>query len=173
MKTVPSLTHERLLDVLFYDTLLGKFYWRISKSNRVSGSIAGGLGSGGYVAIRIDGAQYLAHRLAWFYIHAEWPDRIDHINGSRSDNRLANLREASPQENACNARKASAPMSSGYKGVCWDRKNNKWIVHIKRNGKNLHLGRFSDERVAAEAYDRAAAQFHGAFARLNFPKAAA
>ena len=56
--------------------------------------MAGSVHSTGYVRIGVDGGKYTAHCLAWLYTHGVWPsDQIDHINGNRSDNRIANLRE--------------------------------------------------------------------------------
>ena len=37
------------------------------------------------------------------------------------------------------------------------------------DGKNRSLGRFRDELAAAEAYDEAARELFGEYARLNFP----
>jgi hypothetical protein len=58
---------------------------------------------------------------------------------------------------------------SKYRGVCWDKRHNKWAVQITHDGKLLHLGYFEDEEEAARAYDRAARAQHGETAQLNFP----
>jgi hypothetical protein len=57
----------------------------------------------GYVYIMVRGRMYAAHRLAWLYVHGEFPkDEIDHINRIRGDNRICNLREATHKENCRN-----------------------------------------------------------------------
>ena len=43
----------------------------------------------------------------------------------------------------------------------------KWLVHIKVNGKVQHLGYFEYEKEAAEAYNAAATESFGEYAKLN------
>jgi hypothetical protein len=64
-----------------------------------------GSSRGGYTYIRIDRKRYAAHRLAWLYVYGTFPPRLlDHINGCPGDNRIGNLREATPHQNAGNTR---------------------------------------------------------------------
>lgn len=92
---------------------------------------------------------------------------IDHINGSGLDNRRANLRLATVAQNAWNSGKRNP--RSGYKGVWLAKDKGLWRAAIVCHGKREHLGYFRDKREAAKAYDRAAREYHGAFAVLNFP----
>ncbi len=94
---------------------------------------------------------------------------IDHVNGCGLDNRRANLRLATVAQNAWNANKRGG--RSGYKGVWLAKDKGLWRASIVCCGKRRHLGYFRDKRDAAKAYDRAARQYHGEFAVLNFPKA--
>ena len=89
-----KLTAERLRERLHYDAGTGVFTRRVGSGHARTGEMAGSVHSTGYVRISIDGGKYTAHCLAWLYVHGVWPpDQIDHINGNRSDNRIANLRE--------------------------------------------------------------------------------
>lgn len=96
-------------------------------------------------------------------------EQCDHINGDRIDNRRDNLRIATNRQNSQNRK----PMGkSAYMGVSWDK--NAWRAKILpagavKRGAQIHLGRFTDEAEAARAYDRAAREYHGEYARLNFP----
>lgn len=73
--------------------------------SRETGRPAKTVTSEGYVRVSFQGRQHRAHRLAWLYVHGEWPaGMIDHINRSSDDNRIANLREATPAENQRNRR---------------------------------------------------------------------
>jgi hypothetical protein len=94
---------------------------------------------------------------------------VDHRNGDNLDNRRTNLRLATPTENSCNRQKKKG-CSSQYKGVCFHRRRGKWASRIKIHGKSIFLGNFDREEDAARVYDEAAKQYHGAFARLNFPE---
>lgn len=93
---------------------------------------------------------------------------VDHVNGNGLDNRRANLRQANPQGNQRNRRKL-APTTSRFKGVHWSTHRNVWVAQIKVDRRGRHLGQFADEIAAARAYDAAALEHFGPFARLNFP----
>jgi len=95
--------------------------------------------------------------------------QVDHINGDKLDNRRANLRLCTSQQNTLNQPKRRMETSSQYKGVCRDKKTGRWRAMITVNGKQKSLGRFADEIDAAKAYDDAAIQHHGEFASINFP----
>lgn len=95
-------------------------------------------------------------------------EHVDHINGDPLDNRRTNLRLASPSENLRNRGKNSNN-KSGFKGVCCFKPTGRWCAKIEVCGKIHHLGYFTTAEEAALAYDRAARELHGEFARLNFP----
>lgn len=94
---------------------------------------------------------------------------VDHINGDSLDNRRYNLRLAS-QRQQCYNRKKIDNTSSRYKGVCYHIGKKKWQTNIKIYGQVKYLGTFTDEIEAAKAYDAAARELFGDFARLNFPE---
>ena len=91
---------------------------------------------------------------------------VDHIDGNRTHNHFENLRWASSSENSRNMKKHTDG-SSVYKGVCYCNKSKKWKSRIRVDGKEKHLGYFTDEREAAKAYDTAAIEHYGVFAKLN------
>lgn len=93
-------------------------------------------------------------------------ENVDHINGDSLDNRRANLRLATPTENARNARR-SAANTSGYKGVTRCRRNGKWEAQIRIDGRNKFLGYFDDLEQAHAAYCEAAIHHFGEFARFE------
>ena len=93
---------------------------------------------------------------------------VDHINGDTLDNRRTNLRVASRRGlNVANQRTQSRPKSSRFKGVAWDTQRGRWYAYIQVNQKTKSLGRHDDEVEAALAYNRAAVDLFGPFARLN------
>lgn len=167
MLTLQDITHTDLLHQLDYDPETGVFTRRTKVSNVTAGSVAGGLNGDGYVHIRIGSKKYKAHRLAWFYIYRNWPlTFVDHVNGVKSDNRIANLREATRAENQRN-RKTNYNSASGRKGVCFDERTAKWKAAIRVNRKPIHLGYFKTAEEAHAAYCKAAHRLHGEFARTS------
>ena len=148
----PELTAEYLRSVLDYNPDTGTFTWKVSTAHRVKvGDVAGSLDGHGYLRIMVQSRLYKAHRLAWLYMHSNWPKgQIDHINRNRSDNRISNLRDVSRKQNLQNSGKSSAN-TSGCTGVSWDKQKSKWRAHIMHNYKLIHLGYFSilEEAVAA------------------------
>lgn len=155
-----TLTYDRLREVLNYDATTGVFTWRTKTSRKVIvGREAGSLTRHGYVSIRIDGKAYYAHRLAWCYMHGDWPDaEIDHINGDKTENHISNLRQATRKQNMEN--RVQPIGASGYRGVCWLEANQKWRANIVHNRKNIYLGLFSTAEEASAAYREAASFFH-------------
>lgn len=108
--------------------------------------------------------QRLLHR----YILGLKPGEIgDHVNGNGLDNRRVNLRKVTAAENSRNSFVATREKgkSSQFKGVV--RHGNRWIAQIKADGRQRRLGYFDDEQKAARAYDAAAVQHFGEFAKTN------
>lgn len=125
--------------------------------------------SNGYKHGAIFGELHRAHRIIWMMVNGRDPKvHIDHINGDKADNRIANLREATTSENKFNIGLRSDNMS-GFKGVSWIRRRSNWQSEIAASGKRRNLGYFSTAEEAARAYDAAAKEMHGHFAWLNFP----
>ena len=91
---------------------------------------------------------------------------IDHIDGSGLNNQKHNLRYSTSQQNKMNQR-SQLNTSSKYKGVHWCKETNKWRARIKLKETNKNLGFFRSEKEAALAYNSAALQYFGEFARLN------
>ena len=150
--------------MLHYDPETGYFTWLVTRGAAKLGMKAGRIMANGYVRIEIFGKQYMAHRLAWFYTHKEWPKSdIDHGNRNRNDNRLCNLRIASRAQN--NGNKPIHPRNKiGLKGVCRSSKY-KFAARIKIKGKFDHLGTFDCPVAAHFAYQIAANKYFGEFAR--------
>lgn len=96
-------------------------------------------------------------------------EHCDHIDGNGLNNTRANLRLSVKHGNHKNASKKDKTTSSLYKGVHWYKAMNVWRAKIQCDNISHHLGNFENEIDAAKAYDKAAKQLHGKFAKLNFP----
>lgn len=90
----------------------------------------------------------------------------DHIDGNGLNNTRANLRSASSSQNAFN-RRIPSTNSSGFKGVSWHKRIRKWQAKIGCQGKVTYLGYFATAEEAARAYNAAARELFGEYARLN------
>lgn len=150
---------------LEYNPVDGVFTWKKARIGMLAGVSAGSINDQGYVTIKIGGTTIRGHRLAWWFVYGALPDGIlDHINGVRSDNRIANLRIVTASQNRMNA----APRcdnKSGIKGVHWVKREGEWAAQIHVDGKRKTLGYFVDIEDAKTAYLEESKKHHGEFAR--------
>lgn len=155
------LTQEKLKELLHYCPDTGVFTWRVAASKRVRvGEVAGSFNTLGYARIAVNGKLYGSHRLAWLYMHGEFPtDHIDHINRVPGDNRLCNLRAATQSENMQN-KSQYRNNKSGHIGVSWKKSAKKWMAWIDVNCKTIYLGYFTDISEAIAARKAAEPQYH-------------
>lgn len=147
-----TLTPDQIKNLLTYDADTGVFVWRprVTWINNRAGKTAGTIGKDGYVRVSIQRKSYLAHRLAWAYAYGKWPEHwLDHINRNRADNRLANLRVASPGTNAQNTPRYQNN-KSGCKGV-YAHSWGKWEAYITVNRKRMYLGVYESLEDAKHA----------------------
>lgn len=122
----------------------------------------------GYIRGRINKKQVWIHRIIVERVIGrplEKSENIDHINRNPLDNRRCNLRIATQSQNLGNRVIRSIDNKSGYKGVDFIERLNRWRATV--GGK--HIGLFGSPEEAAHAYDAMAIKRYGEFARLNFP----
>ncbi len=125
---------------LHYDKDTGNFRWRSTIKGRMKNSVAGAFDKDGYRVIFFRGKPFKAHRLAWFMHYGVLPNKsIDHINRIRDDNRISNLRLATPFEQGRN-RGSYTNNSSGHVGVTWSSSANKWLAQVCYNKKTHYAG---------------------------------
>jgi len=167
-----KLDAEYVRSILDYSPDTGVFRWKRREDRsaqwnaRYTGKEAGSVSGNGYVSIKINNRHYQSHRLAWLIIHGEWPPKdLDHIDGDPSNNRIANLRLATRQENTRNVglRKTN---STGVPGVYWNKNAGKFASHISDDAyKKIHLGLFPTLAEAAAARSAAEIKYFGDFRR--------
>ena len=155
-----GVTLERIREVMDYNPNTGIFIRKVKTGPRHNvGDRADNNVDNGYLRIGLDGHKLLAHRVAWLYVYGTWPKGfIDHINGKRSDNRIANLRAADHRINAENRLGPNSESKSGYLGVYKFRDH--WRSRIVARGKIYNLGQFATPQEAYAAYVTAKRLLH-------------
>jgi len=172
----------RLHEMFVCDPLTGTVSWKARPAacyrvetwnKRFAGQVAGRRNAKGYVQIvvTINGVRYYiqAHRLIWAMTFGEWVATefdVDHRNLIRDDNRIENLRVCLPSENSKN-RGLYKNNTSGFKGVSWVERYQKWGVQIQIDSHSRFKGYFDDPMEAAAAYDKAAHENFRDFAHSN------
>lgn len=140
----------------------GKLIWLVDRQLKVKGTEAGYMANSGYRLVRFNKSYFLVHRIIFCMHHGFTPEKVDHIDGDTSNNRIENLREASHSENICNA-KLRSTNTSGHKGVYWSKVHQKWITQIKKDGvADIKYFNNADDAVASIKAQRIA--LHGEFA---------
>lgn len=141
-----------MVQEIFIDYNRGRIYRLIKKYHTYK--IVGSKNTGGYLQLSLNGKMVLNHR----YIYEQFHDvklnseqHINHISHVRDDNRICNLEIMSKQENT-QYQQISKNNTSGFKGVCWCKRNKKWCARIYLNGKRIRLGYFDDILEAKNAW---------------------
>lgn len=175
-----------LHSIFSLDEKTGKLYWKTRDASMFSTSgqrsaegcaanwnarYAGkecftAVGNHGYKHGNVFGKGMLAHRVVFELENGFAPEYVDHIDGNKLNNAPSNLREATNGQNIANSRSRYGS-SSSYLGVCYHKQIGRWVAHITKDYKQVFLGSFRDEKDAAIAYNRAAKEIHGEFARIN------
>lgn len=154
-----GLTVERARSLLSYDPLTGILRWKVSRGRVRGGTEAGNL-KDGYIVIKVDGREYLAHRLAWLIETGTWPtSEIDHHDEVKSNNRRNNLRECvDGVSNQLNIKAPRSDNTSGIRGVSWHEAGQGWIAQINLTGKPKSLGIYASPLAAGDVYETARAE---------------
>lgn len=147
-----DLTADMVRELFHYDPETGIF------RRRDTGRVTGTKSSSGYLLITLSGFKFSAHRLAWLYVHGQWPQiEIDHINRIRDDNRLVNLRDVTRSVNMMNRAlpfgSATRGLTPGWRGGSVRKRSDrkKWEARYAVRGKYHHVGSFETREMAEAA----------------------
>jgi hypothetical protein len=161
------LTAEHLRRVLLYDPHTGLWKWREGGKGRPKEPDwwPGTLIAKGYLSIAIGRLGYYAHRLAFLYMTGAWPKhQADHVDGDRSNNRWANLREATGRQNKYNTG-VRRTNTTGFRGVFRHNQTGSFVARIKVGDKRVSLGSYASAEEASAVYEAAAREHFGEFYR--------
>ena len=158
-----SITQAELKELLDYDPDTGIFKWKVCRGGKQIGRVAGYMHNSGYRYTEIEYQHYALHRLAWLYVYGTYPDdtiEIDHINGVRDDNRIANLRLATRAQQMQN-KAVYSNSTTKLPGITFHRASGKYAARVNVNGKQIWLGLFTSVEEAWDARVKAKAKHHG------------
>lgn len=143
---------------------------RYSGKNKIqvkAGQMAGTRRIDGYWGLIVDYKHLRAHRIVWALCTGnDATHQIDHIDRDPGNNRIENLREATPGENQQNTSKKKNN-KSGYTGVSWHKEAKRWRAEITIKRVKRHLGCYDTPQEAADAYCRAKAELHTFHPKVN------
>ncbi len=160
----PELTPEYLQSILQYDKDTGALWWRHDgwgERPHKAGTRAERAGSNGYLRVSIQGRVMAAHRVAWAIATGFMPSgQMDHINGDKTDNRLANLRDVDATINSENKRVAYSNNRCGLLGASFDKSTGRYMARVYSAGKRHFIGLFDTPELAHLAYVDAKRKLH-------------
>jgi len=159
-----QITQQYLKEIFLYQD--GDLFWKVDRRKVKVGQKAGRRKSNGYCEIRLDGKLQGTHRLIFLLFHGFLPQIIDHIDGNPSNNRIENLREASHAQNMRNSIRPKNN-TSGFKGVYFDKRINKWVSQCVKDKQKFYLGAFENIHDAADVVIKFRELNHKEFARHN------
>ncbi len=134
-----------------------------SWNTKYAGKESGCISRHGRHVIGFNGKLIFRSVVVWAMHHGGWPTHdVDHKNRDSLDDRIDNLRPATRSQNNANSRIYSNN-TSGFKGVKWSKKYEKWEAGIKVNRKSIYLGMFDNLREACEARAKASKELHGEY----------
>ena len=133
---------------------LNQWKWRAHKSRNT------------YYAVRAKNGEHIAMHREILGLTKGDGKLTDHKSRNGLDNQEHNLRICTSFQNQHNRKPQGG--TSKYKGVSWNKRERRWQARIESSGKTIHIGNFTNELKAAEAYDRKAKELFGEFACINF-----
>jgi hypothetical protein len=164
MRSKDWLSYEEASSRLDYNPETGALTWKKLRNSMRIGQEAKSLDVGGYVQVNIAGTVVKGHRLAWLLHYGEWPSgHIDHINGVRNDNRIANLRNVTNKINCQNQRIGVRRNVTGLIGVHVSPRalpDKRYRAKLWVDGKQIHLGGYPTPEEAHAAYVAAKREHH-------------
>lgn len=166
-KRRPLPDADYLRSLFTYEPETGMLRWKVKRSNKEIGWVAGCRRGSEYWQVGIDDKLYRVHLVAWKIVTGkEPPNFIDHEDTDKGNNRWVNLREATKSQNQANIGLLKHN-TSGVKGVRWYKAYQKWSSQFTKNGKCYFVGYFDDLEEAKAAYQKRYREVYGEFARFE------
>ena len=165
---------EILRKLLRYEPETGKLFWRkrtpdmfkTEKACRCWNTRHAGnetfssVDKDGYLLGMIFYRRLKSHRVIYAMAHGRWPKgQIDHIDGVKTNNKIENLRDVSPSQNARNM-PLRTDNKTGISGITFHKRSKKWQCQLRDGGTDKYIGSFDTLGGAIAAMSSARAE-HG------------
>ncbi len=144
------LTQKKVLELFIYEPTTGIVTRKIQTSNVTKKGEIVGSKNNGYLDVQIQGKKYRLHRIIWLMMTGNFPNKIDHKDRKRDNNKWNNLRDYTHKQNNKN-RGMSTLNTSGINGIAWVEGKTKWKAFIGINGKTKHIGYYNTKNDAISA----------------------
>jgi hypothetical protein len=176
--TVKELPTQRYLVECFdYEADTGRLYWRDrpihhfkkeyaarAMNKKYAGKEIALFINKGHAYVGVGNKTYAVHRIIWKLVYGTDPgEYIDHVNGDRSDNRIANLREATNAQNQMNQRGRTQVSNTGVVGVNYHKRDRSYRAYMRINNKSKHLGNYKNIEDAIRARLEAEKSYQGEY----------
>ena len=148
------MTQELLREYVDYDEVTGIVTWKKKTGSNIIGVEVGSYMTNGYKSVGILKESMLVHRLIYLYMTGTLPQQVDHINQVRDDNRWCNIQASTNKKNSRNHTLRSTN-TSGWTGVSWGKRENKWRARIMVDGVEKYLGTYYTIEEAVKARKKA------------------
>lgn len=163
---VPLPPLEVLQTFLTYDPLTGILAWKPGlpyAKQRQAGKAAGTMSKGGYLRTSISRRMYSNNRIAWKMHYGTDPvGVVDHEDGDKLNNKIANLRDASQGKNTYNQVRRT-DNTTGYKGVVFSKRRGVFVVNLKVRGVKIKSPQFNTPEAANDFVRAERERLHGEF----------
>lgn len=167
----PILTQEAVKELFEYRD--GDLYWKIDIYTRKHkkiyqikiGDKAGTIRSEHFISYKVVTYQYKKYkisRLIFLMFYGYLPQYVVYKDGNTLNTRIENLLEANASQVSVR-KKLPKTNITGYRGVHFNKCNNKYQASIGINNKTVQLGYYNTAEEASKAYEEAKLKYYGTF----------
>jgi hypothetical protein len=150
------LSYADFDELLSYDKEIGKIYQKKKRPKISVGSEAGTITPFGHRYVQLFGRKYPIHHLVWLFETKSFPEKfLDHKDGNPINNKFSNLREVTTKQNTENRGKQKNN-KTGFKGVSFNCRLQKYVAQIQHNSKTIYLGVYKTPEEASFMYQSVA-----------------
>jgi hypothetical protein len=166
--------------IIITDKVLKRFWEKVNKTESCW-LWTGAINPSGHGVLKIQRANYGAHRISYAIAHGEIPENLfichkcpngDNASCVNPDHLYAGtqMQNIGDELRKRNTRHYKCENASKYRGVNYDKSRQGWQSYVYLNRKLIYIGRHVSEIDAARNHDRIKYMKYGIKTDLNFPE---